>query len=61
MLFKTYEVTSERLEMVYDIFQIVKEKKGKGTYKYKTTKKKDTKQVKEIKSLKQQVKMKLST
>lgn len=61
MLNKTYEVTTERLEMVYDISQIVKEKKVRVTYQYKTAKKKYTKKVKEMKSLKQEVKMNLNT
>lgn len=52
MSIKIYEITTKRLEMVYSISQVVKEKKGRRTYPYKTTKKKDTEKLKEMRTLK---------
>lgn len=60
MPIKIFEVTTKRLEMVHNMSQIVKEKKGRRTHPYKTTKKKYTEKLKEIRSLKQEVKMNLN-
>lgn len=52
MPIKIFEVTTKRLEMVHNMSQIVKEKKGRRTHPYKTTKKKIHRKVKRNKKLK---------